>query len=188
MRLRKRLGCSCLASITLARRPLSVRALSSVFLFVSLLCPDQLKLGEVAATIPTIGLHIESVQYESVTLNCWDTGIGSGHLRPLWRHFYNNTDGIIFVVNSDDREQIEEAASELQKLLSEEALNDACLFILANKQDLPTAMPVDEVMDGLRLRELRRRAWHIRGACATKGEGLLEGLDWLMHAIKFGRK
>jgi small GTP-binding protein len=141
------------------------------------------------ATIPTICFNLEMLQFKSVTFNCWDTGgQGNRHLRPIWRHFYQSTQGIIFVVNSNDRERIEDAATELEKVLSEDELKDAVLLVLANKQDLPNAMSVREVAEGLRLRELPNRAWIIHGTCATNGDGLFEGLDWLMHAIKFGRK
>lgn len=48
-----------------------------------------------------------------------------------------------------------------------------------------------EVCEGLGLYDLRNRIWHIQGTCATSGEGLYEGLDWLATTLKelkpFGR-
>jgi phage-related minor tail protein len=46
-------------------------------------------------------------------------------------------------------------------------------------QDLPNAMSVAEVTDKLGLHSLRNRMWYIQATCATSGEGLSEGLDWL---------
>jgi hypothetical protein len=46
-------------------------------------------------------------------------------------------------------------------------------------QDLPKAMPTAEVAEKLGLHSLRGRVWHIQGTCATTGDGLYEGLDWL---------
>jgi ADP-ribosylation factor protein 1 len=156
--------------------------------FRLLMCfSDTLNLGEVSMTIPKIGFNVESVQYKSVTFNCWDIGTQNGDLRPLWRHHYQSTQGVIFLVDSNDRDLIDDAATELEKMMREDELKDACLLVLANKQDLPNAMSIRDVAEGLRLRELRRRAWHIEASCATSGEGLLEGLDWLVHAIEFGR-
>lgn len=109
---------------------------------------------------------------------------GQDKIRPLWRHYYQNTQGIIYVVDSNDRERIDEAALELQKVLREDELRDSVLLVLANKQDLPNAMSVAEVTDKLGLHSLRSRQWYIQATCATSGDGLYEGLDWLSTALK----
>ncbi len=62
---------------------------------------------------------------------------GQDKIRPLWRHYFQNTQGLIFVVDSNDRERITEASEELQKMLNEDELRDAALLVFANKQDLP---------------------------------------------------
>jgi len=113
----------------------------------------------------------------------WDVG-GQDKIRPLWRHYYQNTQGVIYVVDSNDRGRIDEAALELQKVLREDELRDAVLLVLANKQDLPNAMSVAEVTDKLGLHSLRSRQWYIQATCATSGDGLYEGLDWLSNALK----
>ena len=66
----------------------------------------------------------------------WDVG-GQDKIRPLWRHYFQNTQGIIFVVDSNDRDRIVEAREELQRMLNEDELRDAILLVFANKQDLP---------------------------------------------------
>lgn len=66
----------------------------------------------------------------------WDVG-GQDKIRPLWRHYFQNTQGIIFVVDSNDRDRIVEAREELQRMLNEDELRDALLLVFANKQDLP---------------------------------------------------
>ena len=48
-----------------------------------------------------------------------------------------HTQGIIFVVDSNDRDRIVEAREELQRMLNEDELRDALLLVFANKQDLP---------------------------------------------------
>jgi len=143
----------------------------------------KLKLGEIVTTIPTIGFNVETVKYKNINFTVWDVG-GQDKIRALWRHYYNNTEGIIFVVDSNDRERINEAALELQKVLREDELRDSTLLVLANKQDLPNAMSVAEVTDKLGLHSLRSRQWYIQAACATSGDGLYEGLDWLSQALK----
>ncbi|VDD80381.1 unnamed protein product [Mesocestoides corti] len=143
----------------------------------------KLKLGEVVTTIPTIGFNVESVEYHNLNFTVWDVG-GQDKIRPLWRHYFQNTQGLIFVVDSNDRDRIGEAAEELQKMLSEEDLANAAVLVFANKQDLPNAMPTTEVTDKLRLHTLRGREWYIQSSCATTGEGLYEGMDWLSKVLK----
>merc|ERR1712195_207569 len=135
----------------------------------------KLKLGEVVTTIPTIGFNVETVEYKNIAFTVWDVG-GQDKIRPLWRHYYTNTEGIIFVVDSNDRDRVDEARDELNRMLSEDELRDAVLLVFANKQDLPHAMPAAEVADKLALHKLRSRTWYIQATCATTGDGMYEGL------------
>ncbi|KAJ3612578.1 hypothetical protein NHX12_020849 [Muraenolepis orangiensis] len=138
----------------------------------------KLKLGEIVTTIPTIGFNVETVEYKNICFTVWDVG-GQDKIRPLWRHYFQNTQGLIFVVDSNDRERVAESKEELSKMLQEDELKDAVLLVFANKQDLPNAMPVSELSDKLELHNLRSRTWHVQATCATQGTGLYEGLDWL---------
>ena len=154
----------------------------------------KLKLGEVVTTIPTIGFNVETVEYKNISFTVWDVG-GQDKIRPLWRHYYQNTQGIIFVVDSNDRERIGKADTsgdhaeqhtareELHHMLAEDELREAVLLVLANKQDLPNAMSVSEVTSSLGLNQIRNRQWYIQATCATTGDGLYEGLDWLSQTL-----
>lgn len=139
----------------------------------------KLKLGEIVTTIPTIGtfppsfisskpaphstntragFNVETVEYKNIQFTVWDVG-GQDKIRPLWRHYFQNTQGIIFVVDSNDRDRVVEAREELQRMLNEDELRDALLLVFANKQDLPNAMNAAEITDKLGLHSLRQRAW-----------------------------
>ncbi|KDP47141.1 hypothetical protein JCGZ_22137 [Jatropha curcas] len=142
----------------------------------------KLKLGEIVTTIPTIGFNVETVEYKNISFSVWDVG-GQQKIRPLWRHYFQNVEGLVFVVDSDDRERIAEARNELHRILGDNELGDAALLVFANKQDLPDAMHVDEVADKLGLHALRQRRWYIQGSYAKLGHGLYEGLDWLYNNI-----
>jgi len=142
----------------------------------------KLKLGEIVTTIPTIGFNVETVEYKNINFTVWDVG-GQDKIRPLWRHYFQNTQGLIFVVDSNDRERINEAHDELNKMLNEDELRDAAVLVFANKQDLPNAMSVAEITDKLGLHSLRSRKWYIQSTCATSGDGLYEGLDWLSNVL-----
>jgi ADP-ribosylation factor protein 1 len=130
-----------------------------------------------------IGFNVETVQYKNISFTVWDVG-GQHKIRPLWRHYYTNTEGIIFVVDSNDRERIDEAAEELQNLLREDELRDAALLVFSNKQDLPSAMSVAEVTERLGLHNIRSRPWFNQSCCAVSGDGLYEGLEWLANTLK----
>ena len=138
----------------------------------------KLKLGEVVTTIPTIGFNVETIQHGKINFTAWDVSGRSG-IRPLWRHYYQNTDALIFVVDSNDRERIDECKHEIHRFLTEDELKDAMLLIMANKQDLPNAMSIAELTDKLNLHNIRERQWYIQASCATTGDGLRDGLDWL---------
>eukprot|EP00009_Paramoeba_aestuarina_P002843 CAMPEP_0201522120 /NCGR_PEP_ID=MMETSP0161_2-20130828/16469_1 /ASSEMBLY_ACC=CAM_ASM_000251 /TAXON_ID=180227 /ORGANISM="Neoparamoeba aestuarina, Strain SoJaBio B1-5/56/2" /LENGTH=175 /DNA_ID=CAMNT_0047920885 /DNA_START=51 /DNA_END=578 /DNA_ORIENTATION=+ len=146
----------------------------------------KLKLGEIVTTIPTIGFNVETVEYKNLKFTVWDVG-GQDKLRPLWRHYFQNTNGVIFVIDSNDKERVVQARNELTKMLMEDELRDAVLLVFANKQDLPNAMTTAELTDKIGLHSLRQRSWYIQGCCATTGEGLYEGLDWLATNVKKSR-
>ena len=101
----------------------------------------------------------------------------------LWRHYYDDTDGLIYVVDSNDRARIQESARELRSILGEEALRDAAVLVFCNKQDLPDAASVAEVADCLGMNTIRQKDWHVQASIATSGDGLIEGLDWLSKTV-----
>ena len=138
----------------------------------------KLKLGEVVTTIPTIGFNVETVEYKNISFTVWDVG-GQDKIRTLWRHYYQNTQGLIYVIDSNDEARFEDAKQELSKMLGEDELREAILLVFANKQDLPKAKTAAEITDKLGLHALKGRSWYIQACCATTGDGLYEGLDWL---------
>jgi small GTP-binding protein len=148
----------------------------------------HLKLDEaVTDTIPTIGFNVEVIEYKNITFTVWDIG-GQDKIRTLWRLYFQETQGLIFVVDSNDRERIQEAKDELYRLLKEDELKRAALLVLANKQDLPNAMTASELSESLSLHSLRSRNWYIQSTCALKGQGIFEGLEWLAQQINLRKR
>merc|ERR1711933_59002 len=101
----------------------------------------------------------------------------------LWRYYYENTQGLIFVIDSNDRDRIEDAREELTEMLNEDEMRDAVLLVLANKQDLPNSMTASEVTEKLGLHNMRHRQLFIQSTIGTTGDGLYEGLDWLSRTL-----
>lgn len=152
----------------------------------------KLKLGEIVTTIPTIGFNVETVSYRHHSFTFWDVG-GCDKIRPLWRHYFQNTHAIIYVVDSTDSARMSASPDSdwynnahllMQSLLSEHELVGVPVLVFANKQDLPMACSVDEVshkLDLVRL-SLDRRVLLLPSS-ATTGDGLYEGLDWLIDVL-----
>lgn len=120
----------------------------------------KLKLNQDVTTIPTVGFNVETVTYKNTKFNVWDVG-GQDKIRPLWRHYFSGkrllafhpatrsthlllpqgTQGLIFVIDSNDRDRMEEAKSELARIIQDREMKDALLLVFANKQDIDGGTP-----------------------------------------------
>ena len=143
----------------------------------------QLKMGQTVTTIPTMGFNVEMIEHKKNSFTMWDVG-GQAKIRPLWRHYFTGNHALIFVVDSTDRDRMDEARAEIRRVLSHEDLRDCVLLVLANKQDLPSALSVEEVCNRMELDSVSDRKWFIQGTVATTGEGLNEGLEWLCKTLQ----
>mmetsp|Transcript_35783 Transcript_35783/g.41739 ORF Transcript_35783/g.41739 Transcript_35783/m.41739 type:complete len:177 (+) Transcript_35783:55-585(+) len=143
----------------------------------------KFRLNEIASTIPATGSHVEPMEYKNLKLTAvWDIN-DQDRLRPLWRHYYENTNGIIFVVDSCDKLRMKTARDEIEKMMAEPSLRDAKLCVYANKQDMPNALGASELIDALALRNLKQQ-WFVQPTSAVSGAGLYEGLDWMASVLK----
>jgi small GTP-binding protein len=142
----------------------------------------KLKLGEIITTIPTIGFNVETVEYKNLNFIVWDVG-GQDKLRPLWKHYYQNTEALIYVIDSTDRERVSESCNELHKILSDHSLQNIPLLVFANKQDLPNPIPPLSIAEGLDLYNIKN-PWFVQATCALNALGLHQGLDWLINHLK----
>ena len=79
--------------------------------------------------------------FQSVVLLLKDVG-GQDKIRPLWRHYYTGTQGLIFVVDCADKDRIEEARQELHRIINDREMRDSIILVFANKQDLPDGMQI----------------------------------------------
>ncbi|CDY13039.1 BnaC07g03380D [Brassica napus] len=139
--------------------------------------------GEDTSVIsPTLGFNIKTIIYQKYTLNIWDVG-GQKTIRSYWRNYFEQTDGLVWVVDSSDLRRLDDCKMELDNLLKEERLAGSSLLILANKQDIQGALTPEEIGKVLNLESMdKSRHWKIVGCSAYTGEGLLEGFDWLRLA------
>ncbi|XP_075436428.1 uncharacterized protein LOC142473142 [Ascaphus truei] len=145
----------------------------------------KLKLNETVCTIPTIGFNVETVEpIRNVSFTVWDVG-GQQKIRALWKHYFLNTDGLVFVVDSADWERFPDARGELEAILEHDEMRGVPFLVMANKQDLPGARRPMDVAEELGLAKMQgKHQWHVQGCCAASGEGLVEGLETLTGLVK----
>eukprot|EP01129_Flabellula_baltica_P008391 TRINITY_DN3327_c0_g1_i3.p1 TRINITY_DN3327_c0_g1~~TRINITY_DN3327_c0_g1_i3.p1 ORF type:complete len:179 (-),score=34.82 TRINITY_DN3327_c0_g1_i3:57-593(-) len=141
--------------------------------------------GFTGTTEPTLGFNIETIKYGRIKFNIWDVG-GQVKIRNLWHHYYEdqNTNAIIYIIDSNDIDRIQESCDVLFQLLEEEQLAGIKLLVLANKQDLPNSVPVEEISDRLDLGgRYPNLVWNIQGCVGISGEGIVDSMDWLAGVL-----
>ena len=132
-----------------------------------------------------MGFNIKTLCHKDYTLNIWDIG-GQRTIRAYWRNYFEQTDGLIWVVDSSDVERMEICRKELLSLLQQEKLAGATLMVFANKQDVAGALTMDEISNVLQLnckKNFENRHWSIFPCSAVTGEGLISGMDWIVDDI-----
>ena len=142
----------------------------------------QLKMGEPVNTVPTIGFNVETLEHKGIKFTVWDLG-GGDKLRILWKNYYVGNDGLIYVVDANDKDTIDKSAEEFKKLMKEEELKDCVILVMANKQDLNNTLSPGVITDKLGMKLLKGRTWFVQGTSAITGQGLKEGLDWMVSVL-----
>jgi ADP-ribosylation factor-like protein 2 len=115
-------------------------------------------------------------------LNCWDIG-GQSSLRSYWRNYFEQTDALIWVVDSADSDRLAMCRDELKALLVEEKLAGASLLVLANKQDLDGALSLSAIALALDLDAIVNRHYNVVACSARSGIGLSDGVSWLVRDV-----
>lgn len=133
----------------------------------------------------TVGLNIGKIDISSVRLNFWDLG-GQEELQSLWDKYYAESHAIIYIVDSSDRERLEESKEAFDRMISNEALLTVPLLLLANKQDLQGCLPLEEVKKLFSTSPalIGQRDCKADAVSALKGDGVHEGIDWLVQAVQ----
>lgn len=139
--------------------------------------------GEDTSTIsPTLGFNIKTLDHRGFRMNMWDVG-GQKSLRTYWRNYFESTDAVVWVVDSADKRRLQDCHDELHSLIGEEKLLGATLLVFANKQDLPGALPPEEIKEALELSTVNNLHWWIVPCSAFTGDNLLSGIDWMLDDI-----
>uniref|UniRef100_A0A0A1XRZ6 ADP-ribosylation factor 1 n=1 Tax=Zeugodacus cucurbitae TaxID=28588 RepID=A0A0A1XRZ6_ZEUCU len=131
-------------------------------------------------TYPTIGFNLDEVRYKDFSLYLWDIG-GQCRLRALWRSYLTeNTKAIIYVVDAAaGKERLQLASKILHETLQNAIIpQELFLLVLANKQDIEEKLSAAQIIDGLKLVELKYE-WQLLETSAKDNTGIIESLECL---------
>jgi ADP-ribosylation factor-like protein 2 len=132
---------------------------------------------------PTVGFNIKTIRVREFTVNIWDVG-GQRSIRAFWRNYFDSTDGLVWVVDSTDRQRLADCKAALDTVLGEERLRGSSLLILANKQDLPSALTMGEIGTLLQLDAIKSdRKCAVFACSALDRHSVQKALDWIIEDI-----
>eukprot|EP00877_Chromochloris_zofingiensis_P006001 jgi/Chrzof1/1654/Cz10g16020.t1 len=138
---------------------------------------------EPSKIMPTVGLNVGRIEAFNCNLIFWDLG-GQPGLRSIWDKYYNETHAVIYVVDATNRDRFDEGKVAMEKVLGSRELVGAPLLVVANKQDIEGAAGLQEVAEHFGLGKMDSRPCIVQPASAHSGQGIHDGLKWLVEAIR----
>lgn len=146
----------------------------------------QIDLNRIASTV---GLNVGKIDTNGVILNFWDLG-GQKELQLLWNKYFLEAHGIIWVVDSSDKDRLNESVAAFNNIINNELLNNVPLLFVINKQDIPTAMKPDEVINAFQssINLIGDRRFLSIPMSALKGTGIIDSIGWISEQVKVSPK
>ena len=95
-------------------------------------------------SVPTVGFGQESFMYDDVKLKVYDLG-GNENFRSVWKRYFAEIWGFIYVVDAADPDRFEESKAQLKEMVENKMLKNKPLIVVANKQDKPNAVPAEKL-------------------------------------------
>lgn len=133
---------------------------------------------------PTVGLNVAKLRTAGEKLLVWDLG-GAKALRSIWERYVEEAEAVIWVVDSADEGKLEDSRDALKELVAQEHLVHSPLLVFANKQDREDAIdPVKISLDLDLLSDAEKRPQCVQPCSAESGEGIREGIQWLMANLQ----
>lgn len=134
---------------------------------------------------PTIGQNVHTISVDKTLLKFWDLG-GQTELRELWGEYFTHCHAVIFVVDSSDKDRIEEVSRELIKVIDSSESYDGLdtsipILMLANKQDLKDKLEVEDIKEifNKMAERLNARDSKVLPVICKTGEGVSDAVEWL---------
>lgn len=137
----------------------------------------------------TVGLNVGKIDTNGVILNFWDLG-GQKDLQLLWDKYFLEAHAVVWVIDSSDRDRLNESIGAFNDIIKNELLNNLPLLFVINKQDLQTAMKLDEIINAFHesLDKIGDRRFLSIPISALKGNGINESIGWIAEQVKVSSK
>ncbi|KAJ3034789.1 ADP-ribosylation factor-like protein 8B [Rhizophlyctis rosea] len=135
--------------------------------------------------IPTVGFNMRKVTKGAVVMKLWDLG-GQARFRSMWERYCRGVNAIVFVVDSADHAKLPAAKTELHTLLEKPQLANIPVLVLGNKNDLPNALSVEEVIEQLGLKSITNREVACYSISAKNATNIDITMNWLIKNAKSG--
>ncbi|TEB30370.1 P-loop containing nucleoside triphosphate hydrolase protein [Coprinellus micaceus] len=159
---------------------------------------------------PTVGQNTGKITLPSTILQFWDLG-GQRGIRNIWPKYYGDCHAVVYVLDAEDRERLGEGLEVFDSVLSNQQILEVPLLLLANKQDSPMALSVEEIRNGyedwhqsklesarrdrfnetetsLAARKQRLASLDVMGVSALEGTGVRAAVDWLFIRVQNSRR
>lgn len=144
----------------------------------------KLKGNPLVETLPTVGFNVEPLEVPGhPSLILWDIG-GQTPLRATWKDYLGGAEVLVYVLDSTDEARLPEAVAELEEVLEDPNMVGVPFLVLANKQEMPDALPLLEIKNRLGLERFQDRCWELLACSALTGQGLPEALQSLLHLLR----
>ena len=141
--------------------------------------------GKESVRYEGVGFHAEILFYmRLIKIISWDLGGATRMEKLLYKYYFPNTDGIIFIIDSHDKDRFDEAIEYFQDILEADELKNFPILIMANKQDLNETLSSDEISWFLKNEKYKDRKWSIIKTSGISGQGLEEGMQWMVSSIR----
>jgi len=120
---------------------------------------------EGSSPFPSAGSSVQLLKQNTEKFYFWEV-TGIDRIRRVRRQYSKVADALIFVVDSYDIERMQDAAAEMYSFLESDTTRHLShVLVFANKQDLPGALKVTEVVDKMGLvrhQSMVDRRWYMQ--------------------------
>lgn len=130
-------------------------------------------------TIPTVGFSLREIKKGGVNLKCWDIG-GQRRFQSMWERYARGAGAILYVVDSTDTDKFVQAREALHALVAATNPEHTPLLVLGNKNDLPDAVSVDDLIAEMDLQAVSQRELSCYSISAKEVTNLDAVVSWLV--------
>eukprot|EP01112_Ceratiomyxa_fruticulosa_P008799 TRINITY_DN227_c0_g1_i9.p1 TRINITY_DN227_c0_g1~~TRINITY_DN227_c0_g1_i9.p1 ORF type:complete len:185 (+),score=41.34 TRINITY_DN227_c0_g1_i9:326-880(+) len=135
----------------------------------------------------SVGFALEVVFVKKTVLNVWDVS-GQEKIRPLWVHYFQNTQAVIYVIDASDEGRVSESKKELLRIMDTKEVEGIPFLLFANKHDVPNALQAGEITKLFELEKIKNNNYTVAQGSAKTGEGVMDAFDKVKEMIDNGNR